>query len=169
MTAMRTLPPIPPEPEPTQEEIDIELQKHQFAPSLPHETQRRMAEFFWRANQKAKYPDLFWRPFAPEAEWYDKYLASDEWWQISETVKQEAGHKCACCPKKAKNVHHRCYRQRVLSGEDTSLLIALCRKCHKIVDFDENSKSRDANSKERVLREMFDREIARLSAGGWGI
>jgi len=164
MTALRTLPLIPPEPEPTEKEIDAQLQKHKFSETLSLKMQTKAAAFFWRADQKIKNPDLFWWPFAPEAAWYDKYLVSDEWLQISEKVKQEAGYKCACCSKKAENVHHRCYRPRVLSGEDTSLLIALCEKCHKTVDFDANGKSRDANSKERVLREMFDRETARLSA-----
>jgi 5-methylcytosine-specific restriction endonuclease McrA len=164
MTAMRILPLIPPDPEPTEKEIDAQLQKHKFSETLSLKMQRKAAAFYWRADQKIKNPDLFWWPFAPEKEEYDKYRASEQWLQIREKVKQAAGYKCACCPNRATEVHHRCYRPRVMLGEDTSLLIALCSKCHKTVDFDANNKSRDANSKERVLRGMFDRETARLSA-----
>ncbi len=66
-------------------------------------------------------------------------------------------------PEKATEVHHRCYRPRVLSGEDTSLLIALCGACHKTVDRDERGEPRDNQSKERTLTEMFDRESKRLA------
>jgi hypothetical protein len=59
----------------------------------------------------------------------------------------------------------RCYRPRVMSGADTSLLIALCRTCHKTVDFDEQGKGRSAQSKERVLAELFSRETERLAGG----
>jgi hypothetical protein len=51
----------------------------------------------------------------------------------------------------------------VLSGEDTSLLIALCGTCHKAVDRDERGKARDNLSKECTLAEMFDRESKRLA------
>lgn len=114
--------------------------------------------------QKAKQPDLFWHPFAPEPQVYGPYLASKKWRAISTEVKQAAGNKCACCPNEAKNVHHRCYRPRVMSGDDRSLLVALCRDCHRTVDFDENKKVRSNREKERVLGEMFKRESKRLRA-----
>jgi len=79
------------------------------------------------------------------------------------SAEKQADNKCACCPNKATQVHHRCYRPRVLSGEDTSLLIALCATCHKTVDFDERGKVREAHAKERILAEMFDRESKRLA------
>jgi hypothetical protein len=125
------------------------------------EMQRKFAAFYCYAEQKQKFPDMFWHPFAPSG--YDAYLVSDKWRAISRKVKAEAGNKCACCPNKATQVHHRCYRPRVLSGEDTSLLIALCRTCHKTVDFDERGKVREAHAKERTLTEMFDRESERLA------
>lgn len=111
------------------------------------------------------HPDLFWHPFAPEPMWYEAYLISKEWRAISRKVKQEAGNKCACCPNEAREVHHRCYRPRVMSGKDTSLLIALCHDCHKTVDRDENGKVRSNLEKERVLAELFARESKRLSGG----
>jgi len=50
-----------------------------------------------------------------------------------------------------------------MSGDDKSLLIALCHDCHKIVDFDENSKVRTNLEKERVLAELFARESERVT------
>jgi hypothetical protein len=129
--------------------------------SLSREMRLRFAEMSWQIAKKDKYPDLFWHPFAPEVS-YDAYLHSDEWRRISRAVKTAAAGKCSCCPSKATQVHHRCYRPRVMSGADTSLLIALCGICHKTVDFDERGKGRDAHSKERVLAELFARETERL-------
>jgi hypothetical protein len=160
----RKLPPIPPEPRPTKEEVDAELKKQTFTKSFPDAMQRHTAEFFCHAHNKLQQPDLFWHPFAPSG--YDMYLKSEKWRQISKRIKAEAGNKCACCPNKATQVHHRCYRPRVLSGEDTSLLIALCAACHKTVDFDEHGKVREANAKERTLGAMFDRESERLGICG---
>ncbi|SRR6266478_2507957 len=159
----RMLPRIPPDPEPTEKQIDAELRKVKFAKSLPSEMQRKFAAVFWRADQMRKFPDRFWHPFAPDPMWYNAYLNSDTWRRMSKKIKADAGHKCSCCPKKSTQVHHRCYRPRVLSGEDTSLLIALCGRCHKAVDRDERGEPREANSKERTLAEMFDRESKRLA------
>lgn len=157
----RTLPPIPPEPKPTKKQIAVELRRQNFAKSVPGKMQRHMAEFFCYAEQKLKFPDMFWHPFAPSG--YEAYLISDTWRRISRKMKADAGHKCACCQNKATQVHHRCYRPRVLSGEDTSPLIALCATCHKTVDFDERGKVREAHAKERKLFEMFDCESKRLA------
>jgi hypothetical protein len=156
----RTLPPIPPDPKPTKKQIEAELRKTSFDRSVPSEMQRKVAAVSCYAEQKRNFPDLFWHPFAPSD--YAGYLISDKLRAISRKIKAEAGSKCACCPKKATQVHHRCYRPRVLSGEDTSLLIALCATCHKTVDFDERGKVREADAKERTLAEMFDRESERL-------
>jgi hypothetical protein len=157
----RTLPKIPPDPNPTKKQIEAELRKASFDRSVPSEMQRKLAALYCYAEQKRKFPDLFWHPFAPSG--YDAYLISDKWRAISRKIKADAGSKCACCPNKATQVHHRCYRPRVLSGEDTSLLIALCATCHKTVDFDERGKVREAQAKEHTLAEMFDRESERLA------
>jgi hypothetical protein len=158
----RTLPPIPPEPKPTKEEIDAELQERTFVNFAPEKIRREMAEFFCYADRKHQSPDLFWHPFAPSG--YAAYLKSDIWRRISKKIKAEAGNKCACCPNRATQVHHRCYRPRVMTGEDTSLLIALCAECHRTIDFDEQGKVREAHAKERTLAKMFDCETERLIA-----
>lgn len=162
--AARSLAPIPPDPRPTKREIDAELRKQEpGVKSLSRDMRLRFAELIWYAAAKTKDPDLFWHPFAPEPMWYEAYLISDEWRRISRAVKKAAGGKCACCPNKATQVHHRCYRPRVMSGADTSLLIALCGTCHKNIDRDEQGKPRDAHSKERVLAELFAPETERLA------
>lgn len=157
----RRLPSIPPDPSPTKRQIEAELRRNTFAKSVAVEMQRHIAEFFCHAKMKFQFPDRFWHPFSPSG--YEAYLISDTWRRISRKIKAEAGHKCACCPNKATQVHHRCYRPRVLSGKDTSLLIALCATCHKAVDFDEHGRVREAHAKERMLAEMFDRESERLA------
>jgi 5-methylcytosine-specific restriction endonuclease McrA len=163
--AFRVLPPIPLDPRPTKRQTEAELRKRaELMKKLPPQRRRQVAEFFWAADQRAKTPDLFWHPFAPDPMRYEAYLISKEWQQISRAVKKAAGGKCACCPSKATNVHHRCYRPRVLSGADTSLLIALCRPCHETVDSDERGKPREAHEKERVLAELFARETKRLAS-----
>jgi hypothetical protein len=159
MNPKRELAPIPPDPKPTKKEIAAYLRKLDGWSN--EEVRLRMAYLDWLADKSKKEPNLFWCPFAPEG--YQDYLESKCWRAISDAVKKEAGYKCACCPKKATDVHHRCYRPRVLSGEDTSLLIALCRDCHKKVDFDERGKVRDAASKERTLSELYQRETDRLN------
>lgn len=164
---MRMLPPIPPDNwTPTKKQIETELRKQTyttFHKSSPKEMEmeRKLAALVCWDEQRRKFPDSFWHPFAPSG--YGAYLKSDAWRRISRKIKAEAGNKCACCPNKATQVHHRCYRPRVLSGEDTSLLIALCATCHKTVDCDERGKPRDSLSKERTLAEMFDRESERLA------
>jgi hypothetical protein len=157
----RTLAPIPPDPKPTKMQIEAELRNDSFTRSLPTKLQRGFATLSWEGSQRHEFPNKFWHPFAPSG--YDAYLRSDVWRRISRRIKTEAGNKCACCPNKATQVHHRCYRPRVMTGEDMSLLIALCADCHKTVDFDERGKVRDAHSKERTLAEMFDRESKRLA------
>jgi hypothetical protein len=161
---MRVLPPIPPDPRPTEKEIAAELRKQDGGvKTMSHDMRRHFAEMTWEHTKKENEPDLFWWPFAPNPMHYEAYHISNEWRRIRREVLKEAGHKCACCPNKAKQVHHRCYRPRVMAGEDTSLLIALCIKCHKTVDFDENGKVRDAHSKERVLADLFTREGERMA------
>jgi len=161
---MRELPPIPPDPKPAGKEIAAELRKQDGGvKAMSRDMRRRFAEISWKLKKKEKEPDLFWWPFAPNSMGYDSYLVSNEWRRIRRKVLKEAGHKCACCRSKATQVHHRCYRPRVMSGEETSLLIALCRDCHKTVDFDEKGKVRDAHSKERVLAELFAREGERMA------
>jgi hypothetical protein len=164
---VRKLPRIPSDPRPSAKELNEQMRKHRdLIKRLPREKCRGVAEFFWIADQRQKSPDLFWHPFAPDPMWYEAYLKSAQWRQISSQVKKGAGYKCACCPNEATQVHHRCYRPSVMSGEDTSLLIALCGVCHKSVDFDESEKIRDAHSKERVLGEIFARETERLRRSG---
>src|SRR5664279_4656135 len=105
MLSLRKLPPIPADPKPSRKQVDAELRKRSFVKSIPRKRQREFAAFFWEADQRQKYPDLFWHPFAPEPMWYEAYLNSKEWRAISRKVKQEAGNKCACCPIEAREAH----------------------------------------------------------------
>src|SRR5262245_53564386 len=123
---MQVLPPIPPDLIPTDEEIQEELNRDStWARGLPPDLRRRFAEMGWELRRRKEAPDAFWHPFAPDAAWYQAYLQSPTWKQIRKRVLERAAYRCEACSAKATEVHHRCYRPRILAGQDTSLLVAL--------------------------------------------
>jgi hypothetical protein len=161
---LMSLEPIPADPEPMEEEIAAELanQEARFQ-VLPQEMRRRFAEMSWRLQKEHDDPNAFWQPFAPEN--HAVYLDSPLWRRIRRKVLREANDTCLCCGGKATQVHHRCYRPRVLSGQDTSLLIAVCVECHQKIDRDENCKVRDSRSKERVLATLYEANASNTRRG----
>lgn len=111
-----------------------------------------------------QHPDKFLVAFVRNKDWYEnEYLTGTLWKSIRERVLKDASHKCACCPAKATEVHHRDYRPRVLSGDDISPLVALCRKCHRRID--EVKGKNSWNESERLLAELVAAEEARVSNG----
>lgn len=93
---------------------------------------------------------------------YNTYLELDAWGRIRIAIIDAAGGKCACCRNKATEVHHRCYRPRIMSGAHTSLLVALCKFCHFKVEQAKKGAKGNANAKEAMLADMFEQETARL-------
>jgi 5-methylcytosine-specific restriction endonuclease McrA len=84
-----------------------------------------------------------------------------DWKAIKEKVLAAYGHKCACCGKTAKDVHHRDYRPCVMSGDDLSPLVALCRPCHKQIDRIKGQQS--WNAAEKRLAELVAQRDAEIS------
>jgi len=143
---------LPDDPEPTEAELQEELAS--MSDWLEH-SGRGMARLRWRVRRAQQDPDAFHVHFASQVPDYPSYQYSAEWEAIRSKVLDAADHRCACCSKKAKQVHHRDYRPRVLRGEDLTPLVAICGKCHKRVHNNEAGKRRDTwDECERVLAEM---------------
>lgn len=70
---------------------------------------------------------------------YDQYLNSDLWKSIKDRKLSERP-MCDLCLCKASMVHHQCYSQNVLKGNNLQKLHSLCKKCHYIVEFENGKK-----------------------------
>lgn len=160
--------PIPADPEPTKAELVGIV--NELARTLPRERDPYpLARLKWKFDHRQMNPDAFLVPFATEAfpgdpRAYDNYRATKVWKGIRARVLAAANNKCASCPSRATEVHHRDYRRRVMEGYDDTPLVALCRSCHEKVDKLPSGKSRECwNDKELILAQMVQREDARLT------
>lgn len=92
---------------------------------------------------------------------YEKYLNTALWKKIKQWVFERDDNKCLVCGRirESKNdefdVHHRSYELEVLEGKRDDLLVTLCRRCHKIIEYYPN-KRKKSDIKEK------DREYFRL-------
>ena len=126
-----------------------------------------MAELRWAGDVRRNDPNAFIVPFVTDPaaraalrdlgyESYDSYLRSPKWHSIRERTMATTWYKCECCGRWAEEVHHRDYRPRVLAGEDLGPLVALCRPCHRYVEYDDKGRKREVyQDKERVLAELI--------------
>lgn len=126
-----------------------------------------MAELKWEGDIRQRDPNAFimafvtgWAAREVLRDWgydsYDEYLRSSQWQSIRGRKLAAAGYKCECCGRRAEEVHHRDYRPRVLAGEDLMPLVALCRTCHRKVEFDDKGRKREVyQDKERVFAELM--------------
>lgn len=161
------LSPIPPDPEPTESELQAEME---HLSDVPEELQRAMASLVWRANRKRSDPDAFTVHFASDVPDYKSYLRSSKWRRIKLEVFKAADHRCAGCSEKANQVHHRDYRPRVLRGDDLSPLVALCKTCHDRVHhhdrvhYNDPKKKRTWGECEKFLADLVGREVVRSTS-----
>jgi len=103
-----------------------------------------LADSHWRAEVKAQDPNAFIVPFVTSVPNFDynAYLSSPTWEAIRQTKLKAAGYQCETgCGRRAREVHHRDYRPRVLSGEDLTPLVALCTECHQVVEQDDRAEN----------------------------
>jgi hypothetical protein len=158
------LPPIPPEPNPSPAEYSKYLDQP-FTPDCPEQIRVAFAGLSWKYYARQREPNLFLVPFKPMTDTeYQAYLRQPLWQAIRERVLTAAGYECACCDNRATDVHHRDYRPNVMSGEDLSPLVALCRKCHRKVD---GIKGKETwNRAEALLADLVAKKDARLAADG---
>lgn len=72
---------------------------------------------------------------------YNKYLESELWKAIRLRV-MSAKPDCELCGRPSELVHHQSYSQEALRGEETCYLVSCCRKCHRIIHFDDSGGKR---------------------------
>ena len=158
------LTPLQPDPEPTEHDIEEELEMLRAGFVIePPQVRRRLAALSWRVRVSTKDPNAFCVHFVPDIDAYNEYLKSLLWKEIRQRVLTAANFECAGCFNRATEVHHRDYRPRVLAGEDITPLVALCTECHRAVDRD-GSKARDTwNEREAILAALVLKKDAALS------
>jgi hypothetical protein len=139
---------IPPDPVPTKRQYRKFLRSE-----FPEPLRSQWAAFEWHLRLQERQPDRFVVAFADQVPNYHEYLDGPLWKKsIRPRVLAEARYECACCEAKATQVHHRDYRPRVLSGDDLSPLVALCKRCHDLIDKVKGKQS--WNEAERLLAAM---------------
>jgi 5-methylcytosine-specific restriction endonuclease McrA len=154
------LPAIPRDPEPTEAQCREYLDR--YPATWPESQRHSFASFFWKCDAKKRDPDLFLVAFAgwlPDG-YYEAYRKTSTWRAIRKRALAAADYECACCPSRATEVHHRDYRPRVLSGDEISPLVAICRKCHDRI---EEAKKVSWNKAEALLACMVAEKEAQMS------
>jgi hypothetical protein len=153
------LPQLPPDPEPTDADLEPYLEER-----FPLEHRRRFAEFSWRHEKLKEDPNLFAVPFSSwvtgDFEGFPDYVSYREsplWRRIKRKVLKASNYECAGCSNRATEVHHRDYRPRVLAGECLTLLVPICRECHKKIHAKKRSDE-DWHECERILHELVARK-----------
>ena len=163
--------PLPPDPEPTESDLAEYVKRLSAAPintptgpinaaNVPTQILKTWARLGWHGTNKRADPDMFRECYSPEKK-YVEYRQSKQWQVIRTKVLAAANHKCAGCPKRATEVHHRDYRPRVLKGEDLTPLVPLCRGCHQKVHGADNKN--DWKTSERILASLVAKEDARFN------
>jgi hypothetical protein len=139
------LPTLPPDPKPTEAEIEDAMARigrplsyvgrH---PAGQRNIERELAVMMWKSERQLADPDAFivkfaTGPFPNGLKNYQEYRRSAEWGRIRGEVLAAARYHCAACEGRATQVHHRDYRPRVLRGEDTRPLVPICVQCHDAI------------------------------------
>lgn len=86
---------------------------------------------------------------------YDEYLASDLWKTIRQRILERDRHTCGMCAGRAQIVHHKSYDRQVLDGLRDSDLIALCKPCHKEIEFTVTSTGKMVKNSLRVANQKL--------------
>lgn len=78
---------------------------------------------------------------------YEKYLRTVFWKEIKEWVTVRDNHRCVICNAEESRfceleVHHRSYDLDVLEGRNSEMLVSLCPRCHKLIEFYSNGRKR---------------------------
>jgi hypothetical protein len=158
---MTALPDLPPDPEPRPADLEPFLADWSSAPS---DLQVRGATLSWRLDRQKRDPNGFLVPFVASLEQlvpgfdYNEYRKGALWRAIRKRVLTAAGHTCAGCGARAKQVHHRDYRPRVMSGEDLRPLVAICKTCHDEVE--RARKEIGWHAGEAVLADLVERQAS---------
>lgn len=79
---------------------------------------------------------------------YEKYLRTVFWKEIKEWVRERDNNRCVICHAAKSRfceleVHHRSYDLEVLEGRNSDMLISLCPRCHKLIEFYVDGRKRN--------------------------
>jgi hypothetical protein len=111
----------------------IESRRPRFSRAdVPDEMVEFFAECDWRDQLQNPDDSMEMVLFAVNLGFdYDEYRRTSPVWAAQKArVLEKAQHRCACCGRRTRTVHHRDYRPRVMRGEDDAPLVALCRPHH---------------------------------------
>lgn len=78
---------------------------------------------------------------------YEKYLRTVFWKEIKEWVTNRDNFRCVICKAEKSRlceleVHHRTYDLEVLEGRNSDMLVTLCPRCHKLIEFYADGRKR---------------------------
>ena len=153
--------PIPPDPEPTEDDLAPFLAK--VAPLSDAgkrrilRTRQKIARVEWVKATVAANPDAFHMPRPPK-HYFDVYLKMPLWEEIRAKVLGCYRYQCVACNRITRIVHHRDYRPRVLKGEDLMPLVPLCPPHH-----DEVHRVTDWQGTETILAKLVSNWDALVS------
>lgn len=72
----------------------------------------------------------------------------------------EKGKTCCLCGCLAKQVHHDCYNEQALTGEDLEHLYPICKECHRGLEFSCKGKKLTFRTVSRRFRKILNRRKA---------
>lgn len=78
---------------------------------------------------------------------YEKYLRTVFWKEIKEWVAERDSYRCIICNSEKSRfcdleIHHRSYDLEVLEGRNSDMLVSLCPRCHKLIEFYADARKR---------------------------
>jgi len=82
---------------------------------------------------------------------YEAYLLSPLWKALRASTMGRARWRCKLCHGKAIDVHHLDYEDATMRGRNMASLVALCRACHKWVEFGGKERWDPAGAMDRYL------------------
>lgn len=81
----------------------------------------------------------------------DCYLRSRLWASIKQAALDEHGRFCKACRKSTKTLHHTDYSVSILQGNDLSVLVPVCERCHDLMHQGTTRTLSQANQKLKEL------------------
>lgn len=117
------------------------------------------AEQWYRERRRKRKKKATKKTFAGFAK-YSQYLSSALWKEIRLRVLDNCKWTCQLCNGAARQVHHRSYDKRTMNGSKLTHLLAVCSRCHKRIEFDDEGKKRSAKKAELWLQDALSRRTS---------
>lgn len=85
---------------------------------------------------------------------YADYLRSELWAGIRRRVFERDKMRCRLCNGRAAQVHHHRYDKATILGETLDYMAALCRSCHRYIEYDETGRKRSLREVGELYRRL---------------